>query len=183
MKLKKSKIKFDILCEEVYDKLLLYLYNTLRSKEIAYDCVQETFLIALEKQDVLKKHPNPEGSLFQTAKNLSRKYWRESFQKLKRECSFSEQELIFKEQYMFFKNDEDIDETILIDKVLDQLNKEKRTLYALYYLDGYSLREIAIKYQIQEPALRMRYVRLRCEIIEIVQKTIDKEIVRREKSG
>ena len=50
---------FDQLCETWYEKVLHYLYFSLRDEQSARDAVQEVFLIAWKKRLELLSHPNP----------------------------------------------------------------------------------------------------------------------------
>lgn len=70
---KKKDIFFNNLCESYYEKILRYLYGVLGNESAVRDCTQEVFLTACQKCDILIKHPNPGGFLFQTAKILAKK--------------------------------------------------------------------------------------------------------------
>lgn len=63
---------------------------------------------------------------------------------------------------------------VIIDQVLSDLTPEKRQLYVLHYMKGISMREIARKMNIEETALRMRYMRLRKEIRKIAAQVAEK---------
>jgi RNA polymerase sigma-70 factor (ECF subfamily) len=65
------------------------------------------------------------------------------------------------------------DETQYIETVLDKLTEEKRRLYSLYYLEKKSMAEIAGMFGAEEPAVRMRYVRLRRELRQIIREVAD----------
>lgn len=59
------------LYEKQYEKMLRFAYRMAGTAEDAQDLVQETFLLALFSQDKLSGHPNPEGWLMKTLRNLA----------------------------------------------------------------------------------------------------------------
>jgi RNA polymerase sigma-70 factor (ECF subfamily) len=63
---------FQSLYEANYKKMVRFAYCMVGSMETAQDLVQETFLLALFKSSSLSSHPNPEGWLMLTLKNLTR---------------------------------------------------------------------------------------------------------------
>lgn len=65
--------------------------------------------------------------------------------------------------------DRQVNEQEYVEMVLSQLTEEKRNLYRLYYVSRNSMAEIAHMLNIEETAVRMRYVRLRREIKTIVK--------------
>lgn len=54
-----------------YEKMLKFSYRMVGTTETAQDLVQETFLLALFNKDKLASHPNPEGWLMKTLRNLT----------------------------------------------------------------------------------------------------------------
>lgn len=156
---------FTALCENYYENILRYLFATLREESAARDCTQEVFLVALQKSALLAQHPNPGGFLFQTAKNLAQKTRRESFRTLCTEAALDAGgEPADAGAAIETALDRQINELDYIDDVLSRLSEERQNLYALYYLAKKPMAEIAEMLGLKEPALRMRYVRLRREI-------------------
>lgn len=156
---------FENLCQEYYANILRYLYAVLREESAARDCTQEVFLVALQKSALLYQHPNPGGFLFQTAKNLAKKSQQKSFRALCAETALDTgNEPADLGTAIETALDTAIDEMDYIEAVLSRLSEDKRRLYALYYLGKKPMSEIAALLNIEEPALRMRYVRLRREI-------------------
>lgn len=175
---KKMQSFFEQLCVEYYEKILRYLYASLRDEATAKDCTQDVFLTACQKSELLMQHPNPGGFLFQTAKNLSQKSRRESFSRMLRETSddVDAVEVADLNADIITMLDKQIDEQEYIETVLSQLTNEKRKIYSLYYLDKKSMSEIAGLLGVEEAAVRMRYVRLRREIrtiaIEVMKQNL-----------
>lgn len=167
----KQQQKFlEQLCMEYHEKIFRYLYHALGDEAAAKDCAQEVFLVACRKSKELSRHPNPGGFLFQTAKNLAKKTRRENFTRLIKEVSVEENTLGlgYSGNEIEAALDRQIDELEYIEAVLSRLTDEKRRLYNLYYLNHMSMSRIAELLGIKEPAVRMRFVRLRQEIREIV---------------
>ena len=167
--MRKEQDFFEQLCTDYYEKALGYLYAVLEDESAARDCTQEVFLTALQKISLLHQHPNPGGFLFQTAKTLAKKSKRESFVRLLREQAIEEHEQFLGDiaATIEAKLDKEIDEHDYIETVLGSLSEEKRRLYTLYYISHKSMAEIAGILEVEETALRMRYVRLRREIKDI----------------
>lgn len=175
---KKTQSFFEQLCVEYYEKILRYLYASLGDEVTAKDCVQDVFLTACQKSELLRQHPNPGGFLFQTAKTLAHKARRESFSRMLRETSddVDAVDVADLKADIITMLDKQIDEQEYIETVLSQLTDEKRKIYSLYYLNKKSMSEIAALLGVEEAAVRMRYVRLRREIraiaIEVMKQNL-----------
>lgn len=61
---------FRSLYEAQYEKMIRFAYRMIGNIESAQDLVQEVFLLALFHQIDCSTHPNPEGWLMKTLKNL-----------------------------------------------------------------------------------------------------------------
>lgn len=146
-----------------------YLYSALGDESAARDCTQEVFLIACQKCKVLIQHPNPGGFLFQTAKNLGKKIRRQHFTQMLREQVGDNEADQIPDWNTSIETvlDRQVNEREYVDVVLSQLTEEKHNLYKLYYVSKNSMADIAGILDIEETALRMRYVRLRREIRDI----------------
>lgn len=175
-KKKEADLFFEALCAAHYENVLRYLFRVLGDEYAARDTTQEVFLTACGKRELLTEHPNPGGWLFQTAKNLSKKAKREAFRRMAEEALPEEckGEVMDRKSLIEETLDREIDETHYIEEVLNRLSPEKRKLYTLHYLRGQTMREIAGELEMDEPAVRMRFVRLRREIRELAAKVAEK---------
>jgi RNA polymerase sigma-70 factor (ECF subfamily) len=162
----KDRAFFGELCAAYYEKVLKYLFYALKSESAARDVTQEVFLAACQKSALLRQHPNPGGFLFQTAKNLANKSRAGSYRQMLRDMALDDlpDEPADPSGSIEAALDKEIDEREYIEAVLDNLSDEKRRLYTLYYAEKKGMAEIANLLGLEEPALRMRYVRLRREI-------------------
>lgn len=166
------------LCDCYYEEIFKYILVNVKNAEQAKDIVQQVFLIAYEKKDIVAKHENQVGFLYQTAKNLIFSCWRktekEKTKQLEEESIVTEEKDIL--EFLIKKKDKEIDVTKYIDVVLSQLEENKRRLYQEYYIEHLSMKEIAKREQLRETTVRMRFVRLRKEIKRIIKK-LNLEIV------
>lgn len=161
--------KFLEICKTYHKPLVKYLYYKLGNLEDAQDISQEVFILVFDKIENLKEHENIGGFIFQTAKfkaqNFIRK--RETSNKLiclleKNSSNISNNIDLFDE--ILSMKDKKIKEDLYIEKVLDNLSIQKRRLYELYYVERKSYKEISKILNINEAAIRMKYMRLRNEI-------------------
>lgn len=164
---------FITLCETYHSKVYKYLYYAIGNSEEAKDLTQDTFTIIYNKISLLDTHPNQGGFIFQTAKNVV------SNAKRKAQKKSSMEQTLYEDPVGRYKDiDEELDtiydskinEEDYIPEVLAYIPEDEQLLYTLHYLEGKSYKEIAKLLHIKEPALRMRYVRLRREIKSIIHR-------------
>ena len=63
--------RFQKLYEDLHDKMLRVAYRMVGSVETAEDLVQNSFLLALFRENELMQHPNPDGWLMRVLQNLA----------------------------------------------------------------------------------------------------------------
>ncbi len=61
------------LYQEMYNTLKWYAQAYISNTELSKDAIQTTFEIACEKASILMKHPNPQGWIRETFKNVLKK--------------------------------------------------------------------------------------------------------------
>lgn len=149
--------------EEIYlkhhDMVFRYICRVVRNDDAAADdLTQEVFLVAYNKRNKLKEHPNVPGFLMKTAKNKLKKY--------------------FQEQKGIFDNDEEsldvlskeesgssgMDEYRKVDlyyTLENILSGKELNLLLHYYAYGYSTAEMAEKLGVSESCIKMRISRLK----------------------
>lgn len=165
------------LCKEYHEKILKYLYYSLGNIDDARDLTQDVFLHVYDRIDRVKDHENIGGYIFQTAKYMACNQRRKAYRQGKYEVhgiddSITTHTDVYEE--LIHNEDERIDESKYVDTVLNTLNDKNKLLYSYYYLQGLSYKEISKKLKISEPALRMKYMRLRKEI-KVIAKQVAKE--------
>ena len=139
---------FDKLYLENYDGLFKYAYRLTYEKNMAEEIVQDTFLVAYKKIEVLHKHENPIGWLYVTVKNITKTHMRE-YLKIKKCFSLEEHEIAVR--------DEESEELLL----LNYLNEDETNIMIKFYIEKKSLDEISKEYGISLPASKMRLKRAR----------------------
>lgn len=171
---------FEGLCLDYHERVFKYLYYSLKDLDDAKDITQEVFLHIYENLDKVIDHENIGGYIFQTAKfkkmnyvrRLSTKYGREITNFIDNKASHPD---IYTE--LGIAADKKIDETLYIDNVLNQLDEKKQELYRLRYINNMSYKDIADRLGIRETSVRMRYVRLKREVVKITKSMAKKNFV------
>lgn len=163
---------FISLCEAYHEKILKYLYFTLNDWEDAKDLTQEVFTIVYNRIAEVENHVNPAGFIYQTAKYTAANFKRKATKKSLSDCPLTEEPAAaFSDVYdeVMYLRDTQIDETHYTEDVLFSLPEDKQSLYKMHYIDKMSYRDIAKSLGITEVSLRMKYVRLRREIKQIIK--------------
>lgn len=166
---------FEEICEKYYKDVYKYIYFSLPDKQSAEDIVQEVFIIVYKNIDSLAKHRNIGGYIFKTANNLVKNHKKQLYKKLTRELS-AENELIYLTDPTSDPEtvlDRRINEYELIPKILSRLSAEKQNLYSLFYKQKKPMHQISQELGISYAAARMKYVRLRRELKEIIKEFSD----------
>lgn len=156
---------FEKICEECYPRIYRYLLGISGSRELAEELTQETFLIAYQKGKEFIHHEKPLAFLYKTAWNLAREQYRR--QRREQPAELSDEQFpvggdVFTELSEQHENSVDIEPYVKM--IMDSLSEQQRILYQKYYGEHKSMREIAREIGLSEPAVRMKYVRLRREI-------------------
>jgi RNA polymerase sigma-70 factor (ECF subfamily) len=161
---------FEGLCEENYGRIYKYIFAMTGSREAAEDLLQDVFTAALRKGDGFLQHENPPAFLYKTARNLTLTYLKKNRRfptgYLDENIPAGEADLC---EAILRDRDRRIDESVYAGQVIGRLDPEQRRLYALRYVDRRPIRDIAAGQGVSEPAMRMRLVRLRREIQDIVR--------------
>ncbi len=141
------------LYERHFEELRRYCLQLSRSGDVAFDLVQETFLKALEREELLLSlSPEQQRAwLYKAARNLFLDGVRRSA-------------LLQRKQNLLFDEGEQMEsgfsrtETELL---LLRLPAEDRTLFRLRYLEGYSAVELAEMFDMPAATVRTRLLRAR----------------------
>ena len=144
---------FENLYKEHYSSLTKYVYNTTHNKSSTEEIVQEIFLVAYRKIDIVSNHENPVGWLYLVTKTLIKAHYR------KNEFHFSLTEL---DETRCGRNDEYIDDLILT----SSLSEDEAKLLKKHYLEGIKLSELAVECGISLSACKMRLKRAREKLFE-----------------
>lgn len=144
--------EFSELYYENYDSIRKYVSSMMGQGFMADDIVQETFLEAWRKYDIVRKHPNKGGWLMRTAcfkmRNLNKKVQRQEVVPLEENLAEGA-----REEYGYEMKELEL----FLDTVL---NEEERVRFRRFYLWGYTAEELSMLEGITENNARVRICRL-----------------------
>lgn len=148
---------FDELYSEYYKDLFKYAYRLTYEKNMAEEIVQDTFIEAYKKIELLAQHENPAGWLYVTTRNIIKAYMREYL---------SIKTLLPLEDHEIGVADEEREEIFLS----NYLNEQDAKIIFKFYVEKRSLTEISEEYAISLSACKMRIKRAREKFKEIYEK-------------
>lgn len=149
MQRKKKEYYFRIIYDQTYNELLnyvskLYHYDPMMVEDI----LQETYLVLYKKLEQVLEHENPVGWLKTTAKFVT-------YHALEKKDIV--QEILNCHEIDFVQCMEGLNE---YGELSMFLSEKELQLVSQYYVDGYSLDELAKAYQISKSAMKMRIHRV-----------------------
>ena len=169
---------FQSLCEQYYADLGNFLLALTKDRELAQDLLQETFIVAWNKRELLLTHPNPAGFLFQTPR-LCLKHARQKQKKQQGRVLYLDREQLAQQKQeqhgndpweeLCLQQDAAIDETKWITAALQQLSDEEYLLYRQHYLEKKTFVQLAQEHQQSAVCLRMRALRIRKKVQKAVR--------------
>lgn len=169
---------FQSLCEQYYADLGNFLLALTKDRELAQDLLQETFIVAWNKRELLLTHPNPAGFLFQTAR-LCLKHARQKQKKQQDRVLYLDREQLAQQKQeqhgndpweeLCLQQDAAIDESKWITAALQQLSDEEYLLYRQHYLEKKTFVQLAQEHQQSAVCLRMRALRIRKKVQKAVR--------------
>jgi len=134
-----------------YDLIYKYAYQMFQNKYIAEDIVQETFCIALRKQNELRDHPNPKWWLLRTA--------RYKIAEVRRRMKYWCMEPLELDRPELAREDARFDIKELEMMALTTVGEKEWQLMKKYYLFGTTISELAEAEGITENNMRVRLSR------------------------
>ncbi|MPM14483.1 hypothetical protein SDC9_60846 [bioreactor metagenome] len=149
----KFDLFFDNLYLENYKSLLNFAYRLTNEKNFSEEIVQDAFVEAYKKIELLYHHENPVGWLYLTVRNISKAYLRE-LAALKRRISFDDVQLAV--------TDRQSDELLQ----LNDLTQNEADLIRKFYIYRFSLKELSQEYGISLSACKMRLKRAREKLMK-----------------
>lgn len=138
-----------------YRNLFNFAYNTLLDENLTDVAVQDTFLIALRKPDSLCNSPKPLGWMYNTLKNVIKHIERDKEHLYKKNVSLRD---------AFDDSDPYMD--TYSEVRMEVSNSDEWKLLTQFYIEGYSMRELAKMQGISEEACKSRLKRARAKLRE-----------------
>ncbi|WP_449241179.1 RNA polymerase sigma factor [Desulfoscipio gibsoniae] len=172
---KNAEAFYEHLCNQYFEQIYFYCQRLVKGQEqfmdFVEDCTQNTFLEARKQISHLRNHPNVEGWLYTTARNLINQSYRSMYVKKSHEVMMDKN---IANNLMEFDHElEEIFNTIVdLDRlcadILSQLNAHEYDLYKDYYKNNMSVSELAKKYDVSATAITTRIYRLKKKIKNFV---------------
>lgn len=147
------------LLEEIYrtehKSLELFAFSKLRDHHLAEVAVQEAFTLALEKDEKIISSPDPVKWIYETVRYISLHSFRERQYLLNHLIPIEnvpESNLDYEDSYTSIPS--------------EISNTPEMKLLCEFYIEGYSVKELAEKYEIEVGACKMRLLRARQKLAE-----------------
>lgn len=145
---------FERLYYKSYDEMLKYMKGVFYwDRQEAYDVLQEVYLTAYEKIEILSDHDNPIGWLKQTAKY-------KTYHVFERKHKINE--ILTDENLMALnKKFEDDYSGLLTTDLKNILTEDEYKLFYDFYIKGFSLNELAAFRESTDQAVKSKLARIR----------------------
>lgn len=138
------------LFDRYYDPLVLYCKRKLRLYPELYDlaeeCVQDVFCIALEKYNELLTHPDVKGWLFRTCENKIRNICKKHIGRSRFHAFSTDNETspeLYDPHDSFRLAEEQENYDRLVEKIYSVLLESEKDIFDDYFLRGYNTRKVA----------------------------------------
>ena len=144
--------EYKIILNKYYTKIYNYCLVKMKNEDDAYDCVQQVFYILLVKLDKVELTNNISLWLYRTADKVISRYWKKNKKHIDLD-SITEAD-----NSVQFDNSYEILETLI--------SQEEISLLEKYYLQGMSVEELSIQYNISTAAMYKRIERLKVKLLK-----------------
>ena len=167
---------YEDLCNKYFERISSYCRKLVKGQEQFLDfveeCTQNTFLEAHKQISKLKNHPNVEGWLYTTARNLINNSYRSMYIKKRHEVSIDDNisgalTELDNELEKLFNSTIDLDKLCV--EILDKLQPSEYDLYIDYYKRNMSISDLSKKHDISATAMTTRIYRLKKKIRNIIR--------------
>lgn len=124
---------FDDFYEQVKRPCFYNIYSFVKNHDLSEDLLQETFVRFLKSINSIDENENVLGYLILISRNITLDY-------IKKHGRVRE---LYEHEEVVSKDDNDIDKTILLDKVREILKKDQLEIFTLHVLSDLTFEEIA----------------------------------------
>ncbi|MCL1842635.1 MAG: sigma-70 family RNA polymerase sigma factor [Defluviitaleaceae bacterium] len=159
---------FDKLYNQYKETIYKYILVSLGfNYDLANDCMQDVFVLLLEKKEIVLSHPNPGGFFIITARNYIKRYKTDQYNHAKKIMPLEDKGLIYNNDFQnIYENLPDTE--TLKSTILKRLNQKEIQLYELFYEHQFSVADTAKRLNIKEGNAKVRLFRLRLKVRELV---------------
>ncbi|MCL1842558.1 MAG: sigma-70 family RNA polymerase sigma factor [Defluviitaleaceae bacterium] len=159
---------FDNLYNQYKETIYKYILVSLGfNYDLANDCIQDVFVLLLEKKEIIASHPNPGGFFIVTARNYIKRYKTDQYNYAKKIMPLEDNGLQYHDDLQnIYENYPDTE--TLKSTILQRLSQKELQLYELFYEQQFSVAEIAKRLSITEGNAKVRLFRLRLKVREHV---------------
>jgi RNA polymerase sigma-70 factor, ECF subfamily len=149
-----------------YKEIFLYVKKMVSDKSSANDITQETFtrVIRANKNTEIE---NERAFLYKVAKNLIIEQSRKNIKTI--EVSYEEEQHYLKDAYDSQKSFEQHKQNLLLKQAIKKLPKQRRQVFILYIIDGYSREEIASILNISANSINLHISRASSQLKKIIK--------------
>ncbi|RXK14480.1 RNA polymerase subunit sigma [Halarcobacter mediterraneus] len=153
-----------------YKEIFLYVKKNISDTNLANDITQEAFARVINAKKNTKIE-NERAFLYKVTKNLIIEHSRKDTKT--KEISYEEEKHL-NDTYETEKEYEQHKQKILLKKALQQLPKQRRQIFILYIIDGYSREEIAKMQKISMNSINLHISRASVQLKEIIKELEEK---------
>ncbi len=147
-----STEEFNQFAEAYMDTVFRVAFSCLKSRADAEDVTQEVLLRLYETDYIFESSEHVKNWLIKVTYNACRKFWRRAFRRHENIDAYIEQFTFEDRSY------QDLFAAIM------KLDRAKRVVVLLYYIEGYQLQEIAQLLEIPQGTVGTRLARARREL-------------------
>ncbi len=142
---------FNELYDEMYHRLINFVYRICKDETFTEDVVQETFIEVYRNIDKIMEHPQPKAWLYVAVKKKMMKMGKKNGKLY----PVKDESLIIKMEEKRYKEIE------LAETIKSCVGERDYHMLCDYFLNGYSSIEVAEKYHVDKGGIRMRMTRLK----------------------
>lgn len=149
-----------------YKEIFSYVKKMITDKSSANDITQETFTRVL-KFNKKNKIENERAFLYRVAKNIMIDNGRKKTNNNIKEVSYEEEHHVntYESENAFEKHKRNM----LLKQAVQKLPKKRRQVFILYMIDGFTRKEIALKFNITVNAVDLNISRASTQLKEIIK--------------
>lgn len=143
-----------------------------KSKQDIEDCISQTFLIALQNCDILRKHPYPQAYLLKIATNVTRNLnnkYNKDILKTEPINDNIPHTVSIEDQFEDKLTEQEIQKRNIYQNIMNGLTPAQQQLYFLYFVENKNSTEISKLLGEKNITIRMRISRLRLCIINKIK--------------